>query len=95
MSKRLYDDRRWRKARAAYLAANQLCVFCTEQGRDTLANTVDHIEPHKGDYDLFWDSENNWQSLCAPCHSSTKKRFEMSGKVIGCDADGNPLGRDW
>lgn len=29
---------------------------------------VDHIRPHKSNYDLFWDP-NNWQSMCDPCHS--------------------------
>jgi 5-methylcytosine-specific restriction protein A len=32
------------------------------------ATVVDHIKPHQGDPELFWDSEN-LQALCAPCHS--------------------------
>lgn len=28
---------------------------------------VDHIIPHKGDPELFWD-QDNWQSLCKPHH---------------------------
>jgi 5-methylcytosine-specific restriction protein A len=32
------------------------------------ATTVDHIRPHRGDYDLMWD-ESNWQSLCTWHHN--------------------------
>lgn len=32
------------------------------------ATEVDHIIPHRGDQQLFWDT-NNWQGLCKPCHS--------------------------
>jgi 5-methylcytosine-specific restriction protein A len=40
---------------------------CHDEGRFTLAAQVDHVVPHKGDLQLFWDEENNWQSLCAAC----------------------------
>jgi len=33
----------------------------------TAAGVVDHIVPHKGDADLFWQ-RTNWQPLCKPCH---------------------------
>ncbi|WP_327198035.1 HNH endonuclease [Sporanaerobacter acetigenes] len=37
--------------------------------RKWIENTiaVDHIEPHKGNEDLFYDI-NNLQSLCKSCH---------------------------
>ncbi len=63
----------WSKARKRYLAANPICVECERQGILTAATEVDHIEPHKGDYDLFWD-ESNFQSLCKHCHSSKTAR---------------------
>lgn len=66
----------WQKARIAWLQKYPLCVFCQKTGRMVAASVVDHIIPHKGDKVLFWDSENNWQSLCAPCHDITKKRIE-------------------
>lgn len=56
-------DRRWRNARAAFLAAHPLCAECSKHGRVTPARVVDHIVPHRGDEKLFWD-EKNWQSLC-------------------------------
>ena len=59
--------RQWQKASKQYLAAHPLCVRCMEQGRYRKATVVDHIIPHRGDEDLFWDRDN-WQALCKPCH---------------------------
>lgn len=61
-AKRGYDAR-WRRARKHYLAKHPLCVEC-----GALATDVDHIVDHRGNYELFWDT-NNWQSLCHSCHS--------------------------
>ncbi len=50
---------RWQKVRKMYLNENPLCVECLKEGRITpAATTVDHIEPHRGDYDKFWDEDN-------------------------------------
>jgi 5-methylcytosine-specific restriction protein A len=62
-------DGRWRKARALYLKRNPLCVHCLRDGRVTPAIAVDHIIPHRGDKDLFWDM-SNWQALCTRHHNS-------------------------
>ncbi len=40
---------------------------CHDEGRTTPATQTDHVIPHKGDHTLFWDSEGNWQALCAAC----------------------------
>ncbi|WP_262568948.1 HNH endonuclease [Agrobacterium tumefaciens] len=37
----------------------------------------DHITPHKGDRDLFFDAQN-LQTLCKPCHDTVKQREERS-----------------
>ena len=60
-------DGRWRKARAAFLRRNPLCVECMRKGVLTPATVVDHIIPHRGDKELFWNEEN-WQPLCKSCH---------------------------
>lgn len=66
---------RWQRARAAYLSSHPLCVSCEADGLITRASVVDHITPHKGDYELFWLSDN-WQALCADCHNvKTGKGF--------------------
>jgi len=40
---------------------------CQRNGKLSPATVVDHILPHRGDEDLFWD-ESNWQPLCKRCH---------------------------
>ena len=66
-------DRRWRKARLCYLREHPLCVECQRHGRVTPATVVDHIQPHRGNRDLFWDVEN-WQPLCKGCHDKKTAR---------------------
>lgn len=65
----------WRAARAAYLAQHPLCAECAKDGRTTIAVDLDHIQPHRGDRGLFWDS-SNWQGLCRPCHTRKTRRGE-------------------
>jgi 5-methylcytosine-specific restriction protein A len=47
---------------------NMFCETCLKNGRHTPSEVVDHIIPHKGDPNLFWDVEN-WQGLCVVCHN--------------------------
>jgi len=80
----------WHKARNAYIAANPLCVMCLamKPKRITAANVVDHVIPHEGNQELFWD-EDNWQSLCSDHHSSDKQMLERTGrKRSQFDGDG-------
>ena len=57
----------WQKARRQYLEAHPLCVMCEEEGKYVKATVVDHIIPHRGDPELFWD-QSNWQPLCKHHH---------------------------
>ena len=68
-AKRMYDGR-WRRATAAYLAANPVAVdyFQCHNGKAYAAEVVDHIVPHRGDWKLFWD-QANWQGLTKADHS--------------------------
>lgn len=59
---------KWQKARAAYLRRHPICKQCP-----ALATEVDHITPHCGNMQLFWDS-SNWQPLCKSCHSAKTMR---------------------
>lgn len=87
--------RKWRKAREWHLANAPLCVMCSTKGRTVAASIVDHKTPHRGDPALFWDSEN-WQSLCKPCHDSTKQRDEwLQDQEAVVSLDGYPLQGDW
>ena len=67
-------DHYWQKASKRYLKANPLCGHCQEKGLLVTAEVVDHIVPHRGDRQLFWDEEN-WQPLCKKCHDR-KTRLE-------------------
>jgi 5-methylcytosine-specific restriction protein A len=65
--------RKWEKARALFLAEHPLCAEHERRGETVAAGEVDHIVPHRGDLELFWD-EGNWQSLCGPCHKAKTAR---------------------
>ena len=58
---------KWRKARERFLNENPLCKRCLEADVIEAATVVDHIVPHRGDRELFWD-ETNWQALCKAHH---------------------------
>ncbi|MCO3773892.1 HNH endonuclease signature motif containing protein [Pseudomonas aeruginosa] len=59
---------RWQQARARFLAKHPLCRLCSDAGKVVEATEVDHIIPHRGDMELFWQ-ESNWMALCKVCHS--------------------------
>lgn len=67
--------RKWYKARAVFLAANPLCVECAKSGAVVAAGVLDHVIPHRGNQDLFWD-QTNWQPLCERCHNEKTRRGE-------------------
>ncbi|MHB8124663.1 MAG: HNH endonuclease [Desulfitobacteriaceae bacterium] len=66
----LYNSERWRKARLHFLRLHPLCECedCKRSDRLLPATAVDHKIPHKGDYTLFWDT-NNWQAMTKRCHN--------------------------
>ena len=90
--KHLYNMAAWRRLRVAQLSAEPLCRMCRELGRLTEARVADHVRPHRGDVDLFLDSDN-LQSLCKPCHDGHKQAQENSadGILRGARQDGQPL----
>jgi len=64
--------RDWERARADFLKHYSVCANANCRAQATV---VDHIIPHRGDQDLFWD-RSNWQPLCLHCHNSVKQRQE-------------------
>lgn len=72
------------------LAEEPLCRMCAARDAVTPATVCDHMAPHRGDRALFFDFDNT-QSLCKPCHDSTKQAEEARGYVIGCDRRGRPV----
>jgi 5-methylcytosine-specific restriction endonuclease McrA len=85
-----YANRRWMSQSLAFVRQYPFCVACLCRGlinrgveTDSVATqrnlVVDHVVPHGGNQDLFWDSDN-WQTLCrAPCHDSEKRMCERRG----------------
>jgi 5-methylcytosine-specific restriction enzyme A len=59
---------RWRKYRESFLQEHPLCKTCGDSGILEASTVVDHIIPHQGDPDLFWNPDNH-QALCTSCHS--------------------------
>lgn len=67
---------RWQKESKRFLAEHPLCQ-CPEcddgRKRVVAATVVDHIEPHRGDTEKFWD-QTNWQAMSKPCHDAKTAR---------------------
>jgi 5-methylcytosine-specific restriction endonuclease McrA len=83
-----YKTARWRRLRRLQLKAEPLCKFCLERGIPTVANVVDHVEPHRGDWNAF--VLGKLQSLCEPCHKSAKRQIELRGYRSDIGLDGYP-----
>ena len=86
-----YQTARWKQERADYLAANPRCLayaaglapsVCTARSA-----VVDHIQPHRGDYELFW-AQTNWQALCGPHHQVKTGRETRERVATGIDLAG-------
>jgi hypothetical protein len=62
----------WKSIRRHRLAEEPRCRQCTIEGRTVAASYVDHINPHLGQWLLFFKYENT-QSLCAYHHNMHKQ----------------------
>jgi len=79
----------WQKRRRHQLMVEPFCAICTAQGcPSVVATQVDHIVPHRGDWNAF--RLGALQSLCASCHGH-KKFAEAHGFDRAIGADGMPL----
>jgi len=68
-------DWKWRKERGEFLRVHRVCECerCAASGNPLPANTVDHIQPHRGDAQLFWDRAN-WRAMNKVCHDRKTAR---------------------
>jgi 5-methylcytosine-specific restriction endonuclease McrA len=89
----LYQNTRWKKLAKHYLDKNPLCVPCLSAGKTTAATIVHHITEHKGDCQLFWN-EDNFQAVCASCHSGHIRVGEHQGYSQSADENGIPLDKN-
>jgi 5-methylcytosine-specific restriction enzyme A len=87
----------WQRARLQHLSVNPLCVCCLANGVVEPATMVDHVIPHKGNMNVFWNSAD-WQSLCDWCHKAIKASVEHSwinGKAVKASLRLNRKHPDW
>lgn len=84
----LYRTKRWRALRDFYLCESPLCAMCLKVGVIRAGTVLDHVNPHRGDVEAFW--EGPFQVLCASHHSSTKQHHERTPER-GCNERGEPL----
>lgn len=74
---------RWQKLRQKILARDgyvcrQTGVALIGKYPEANSPVVDHIKPHRGDLDLFWD-ESNLQSVTKAWHDREKQSLEKRG----------------
>jgi hypothetical protein len=84
-----YTTARWQRLRKFQLMQHPLCKYCLANGRVEPATVVDHVKPHRGDWMAFCTGE--LQSLCDPCHKSTKAQIEKRGYCDDVGLDGLPI----
>jgi 5-methylcytosine-specific restriction protein A len=84
-----YGLQRWRKRRRAQLVRQPLCAICLRQNLVVPATVVDHVIPHRGNWNSFMTGE--LQSLCEDCHNSAKKLEEGRGYTCDIGVDGWPI----
>jgi 5-methylcytosine-specific restriction enzyme A len=67
---------RWKRASFKFRRANPWCLSCfSALGLLTRATIVDHVVPHSGDFEKFWNMEN-LQPVCGRCHNVVKRELE-------------------
>jgi 5-methylcytosine-specific restriction enzyme A len=70
-----YGLKRWARLRIRILQQQPFCRMCLEQRIRSLSQEIDHILPHRGNPELFWN-ECNLQGLCKRCHTAKTARGE-------------------
>ncbi len=82
-----YRQQRWVKASRGFRQLNPTCAVCEAAGRVTEATQTDHIIPHAGNYERFWNVEN-WQAICDSCHAKKTRTESGEGGSFFTAGDG-------
>lgn len=89
--RRWYKTARWQRLRLTTLARDlYTCRGCGLSDLTARRLDVDHIVPHRGDWDRFHDP-NNLQALCKTCHAGAKQSEETLGYSDARGEDGWPV----
>ncbi len=75
-SRNWYRTPRWKVMAKQQLAVEPCCRLCRSEGLLVQASIVDHVVPHRGDEQAFFNSAN-LQSLCRR-HSNIKTAHEVA-----------------
>ena len=80
---KVYNTRRWRKLRAAYLMEHPLCEICKKDGVLTPAIDVHHRDSFTNYeglqlHEKAFDSDN-FVALCKKCHATLHKNGKTHG----------------
>lgn len=70
-TRKWYCIEAWSDLRLTVLAEQPVCVDC----KRAPSTQVDHIVPHRGEYEKFWNRAN-LQGMCSACHGRKTKRGE-------------------
>jgi 5-methylcytosine-specific restriction endonuclease McrA len=85
----LYKTKEWRNLRLEWLRHNPHCTFCDD---GTPGHIVDHVVPHRGDPNVFWNT-GNLQTLCKRHHDTVKQKMERrQNPPVPIGVDGYPDG---
>ena len=71
-----YGTAIWRAIRRDQLSREPLCRRCGKRGRIEAATVVNHVEPHRGDWERFVGGP--FESLCKACHDGEVQREERA-----------------
>jgi 5-methylcytosine-specific restriction endonuclease McrA len=83
-----YSTAFWKHRRHLQLLHEPFCQHCRERGQAVFARVVDHIKPHRGDWNKF--KLGALQSLCDDCHNRDKRVLELRGYKLDVGSDGWP-----
>lgn len=76
----MYKTGEWERLRGNQLLREPFCRACAAAGRPRVrATEVDHVVPHRGDWERFTDA-SDLQSLCHSCHSRKTMREILAEK---------------
>jgi 5-methylcytosine-specific restriction enzyme A len=65
----------WKAAAAKFKHAHPYCLGCAALNRKVATEVVDHVVPHRGDQEVFWNKAM-WQPACRWHHDVVKKKLE-------------------
>lgn len=74
-------DNLWRKTSERHRRRHPFCVFCEQEGRQRLADAVDHKIPIEDGGDRL--KAANLQSICLPHHNGLKAAMQVYAREHG------------